>query len=271
MTTRVACGQFVPVPGNIGANASIMRSMAAEAASRGAKIVVFPELALSGYLPADEVRRLAVHARGEEVGRMCGAAREAGISLCFGFAEKTDSGKLANSMAVIDFEGRLSALYRKVHLWEGEDLWAEAGDGFTVFEAGFARCGVWICYDGRFPEAARALALSGATLALAAAAWLGPAEEWELVLRARAIDNGMFVAGAALQGSYAGMAFHGASLVADPHGRVLARAAEGRDELLTADYDPEAVRSFRARLPLLSHVRPDAYRVRDGMPEEGRP
>jgi predicted amidohydrolase len=118
------------------------------------------------------------------------------------------------------------------------------------------RCGAWVCYDTRFPELARRLALDGATLGLVSAAWLGPAEEWELAVRSRALDNGMYVAASALQGTARGAAFHGVSLVADPHGRVIARSPEG-DGVISADYDDEGVAEFRARLPLLEHRRPD--------------
>lgn len=264
MTTRIACGQFSPAPGNAERNASLMADMAGEAASRGAALIVFPEMCLSGYLPAAEAKAAAVSAGGPEVARMLQAAQKTKTWILFGFPELRDGGRIANSMAFVDPEGRLSGIYRKVHLFTGEEAWAQAGDGFVTVNAGFARIGAWICFDARFPEAARTVAAAGARLGLCGAAWLGPAEEWELSARARALDNGMFVAGAALQGSYAGMTFHGASLIVDPHGRVVARAREGRDEVLVGDYDPAAVEAFQARLPLLSRLRPDAYRIGGG-------
>ncbi len=264
MGTVIACGQFTPVPGDLRANTAIMKRQASEAASRKAALIVFPELCLSGYLPVKEVKPLAVAKDGTEIARLSDAAREAGISLCFGFAEKRADGALSSSMAFIDAGGRLRAVYRKVHLFGAESEWAEAGDRFECLDAGPFRLGIWICYDTRFPETARAVALAGATLGIAGSAWLGPAEEWELALRARALDNGIFTAGAALQGQSGTFAFHGASLIVDPHGRVLARAVEGREEVIWAVYDPEEVKAFRARLPLLEHRRPDAY----GPPED---
>ncbi len=259
MGTIIACGQFTPVPGDIRANTALMKRQASEAASRKAALIVFPELCLSGYLPAKEVKPLAVTQDGAEIARLSDVARESGISLCFGFAEKRADGALFNSMAFIDAGGRLHAVYRKVHLFGAEGEWAVAGDGFVCLDAGPFRLGMWICYDTRFPEAARAVALAGATLGIVGSAWLGPAEEWELALRSRALDNGMFTAGAALQGVSGTFTFHGDSLIVDPHGRVLARAAEGREEVIWAAYDPEEVKAFRARLPLLDHRRPGAY------------
>jgi predicted amidohydrolase len=163
-------------------------------------------------------------------------------------------------MAFVDAKDGLKAVYRKVHLWASELQWADPGEGFSTFEAGPVRMGMWICYDTRFPEAARSLAMGGATAALVGAAWVGPADEWELVLRARAIDNGMFVAGTVLQGENDGLCFHGTGIIVDPHGRVLARAAEGSDEVILGEYDPGVIRAFRDRLPLLEHRRPAAYR-----------
>jgi predicted amidohydrolase len=255
----IACGQFAPALGDMGGNADLMRRQAAEAASRGAKIVVFPELCLSGYLPPDEVRRLAVAADGPEIQGLRRAAGMSAIAICFGFAEREPGGALHNSTGFIDSSGNLIAVYRKVHLWGGEAEWAEPGRGFEAFDSGGLRCGMWICYDTRFPEAARSLALAGANLGLVATAWLGPADEWELALRARAMDNGMFVAGAALQGAGRGCEFHGVSMIVDPHGRIVGRARDGAEEVVTAEYDEETVGRFRARLPLLRHRRPEAY------------
>ncbi len=232
-----------------------MEALARQAAGRGAAIAVFPELCLTGYLPPDEVRQLAVPLDSEGIGRLRRAAANAGIALAFGFPERGPGARLHDSMAFVDARGEIAAVYRKVHLFGSESAWAEAGTAFAAFDAGPFRAGLLICYDTRFPEAARALAAAGAAAALTAAAWLGPADEWELAVRARAMDNGMFVAAAALQGA----GLHGGSLIADPHGRVLARAAEGREELITAPVDPAEIDAFRARVPLLKDRRPAAY------------
>jgi predicted amidohydrolase len=255
----VACGQFAPAAGGIGENTAHISALAADAAGRGAAILVLPELCLCGYPSAAEARSWAVPSDGSEIAALCRCARANALSLCFGFAEITARGSLHNSMAFIDARGVLVSVYQKVHLWESEKEWAEPGHGFPAMTAAGVRAGMWICYDTRFPEAARALARSGATLGLVGSAWFGPSEEWELALRARALDNGMFAAGSCVQGAFGTAPFHGASLIVDPHGRVLARAREGTEEVIWAEYDDEAVRSFRARLPLLSDLRPGSY------------
>jgi predicted amidohydrolase len=255
----IACGQFEAAQGDLGRNIGVMKEQARQARSLGAGMIVFPELCVPGYPSTRDAASLAVPIDGEEIGGLRETARREGVALCFGFAERTSSGSLHNSMAFIDRNGEILAVQRKVHLWVSERDWATEGERFGSFASGPLRLGMWICYDTRFPEAARALALQGATAGLVGSAWFGPAEEWELALRARALDNGIFAAGAALQGAFEGAAFHGASLIVDPHGKVLAQGREGRDEVIAAGYDDEAVASFRRRLPLLEHRRPGAY------------
>jgi predicted amidohydrolase len=259
VTTTIACGQFAPSPGDVVANLATMHGQAREAAGRCASLIVFPELAVSGFLRGGELRALAIRPSGPEVAALARAARELAIRFAFGFVELAADGRLHNSMDFVEPSGGLRSIYRKVHLFGSEGGWAAAGDGFECFDTGGIRIGMWICYDTRFPEAARALALSGATLCLTGSAWFGPADEWELALRARAMDNGIFTAGAALQGTALDQQLRGASAIVDPHGRVLARAGEGTAEVITARYGDEAVESFQARLPLLRHRRPDAY------------
>jgi predicted amidohydrolase len=234
VTTIIACGQFAPAPGDVPANLATMRAQAEEAAGHRAALIVFPEMALSGYLAAAELRSLAVRSGGPEIAALARMAREHSIAIAFGFAERAGDGRLHDSMAFVDAAGSLRSVYRKVHLFGSEADWAAAGEGFESFDFGGLRIGMWICYDTRFPEAARSLALAGATLCLSATAWFGPAEEWELALRARALDNGIFTAGAALQGTAIGQPLRGASAIVDPHGRLLAQAREGANEVVTA-------------------------------------
>jgi len=255
----IACGQFDPKPGDCAFNTGFIRSQAREAAAAGAVVLVLPELCLTGYPAGAAAAACAVTADGPEMERAEECAAATGIDLCFGFVERDAAGRLFNSMAYVDKAGILKSTYRKVHLWPTEREWAVAGDRFAALEALGISVGMWICYDTRFPEAARCLARSGATLGLVGAAWFGPPEEWELALRARALDNGMFVAGATVLGVFGAMPFRGASMIVDPHGNVLARAREGRTQVITARYDAAVIEQFRARLPLLQDLRPETY------------
>lgn len=256
MRMVLACAQFAAMPGDVPANTGRVDALAREAAGRGAALVVFPEMCLTGYLGAGEIEPLTADVDGPELSRVAATAREAGIAIALGFAERAVDGRRFSSIAIFGPDGGLLAVRRKAHLFGGEPRWATPAEDVRTFAACGVRCGAWVCYDTRFPEQARRLALDGATLGLVGAAWLGPTEEWELAVRARAVDNGIYVAASALQGEGRGMTFHGSSLVADPHGRVIARAASG-DGLITAEYDDGTIAECRARLPLLAHRRSD--------------
>ncbi|MGO9409353.1 MAG: carbon-nitrogen hydrolase family protein [Spirochaetia bacterium] len=258
----IACAQLVCASGDLPRNTSLMAEMAAEAARMRARVVVFPELCLSGYCSPSEAARLAVSAGGPEISRLHAVARQTGVALCFGFPERAPDG-LSNSMVFLDTDGAAPIVYRKIHLWVTERGWAAEGKRLVSFGLDGLRCGMWICYDTRFPEAARALATRGVTHALVGSAWFGPAAEWELAVRARALDNGIFVAGAAAQGSFGNAPFHGESLIVDPHGNILARAPEGHEGVIAAECDNRAVDSFRARLPLLQDMRPASCAVEE--------
>jgi predicted amidohydrolase len=256
MRLVLACAQFAPAPSDVPCNLARVDTLAREAASRGAGIVVFPELCLSGYLPPGEIERFTMAIEGPELQQVGGTALAARIAIAVGFAERSADGNRYSSIAFIGPDGAVVAVQRKAHLFGQEPRWAEPAERTAAFEACGVRCGAWVCYDTRFPELARRLALDGATLGLVGAAWLGPVDEWELAVRSRAMDNGIYVAAAALQGSARGFTFRGTSLVADPHGRVIARSPDG-DGVVVAEYDDAVVAEFRGRVPLLTHRRPD--------------
>jgi len=258
----LACGQFVSQPGDIPRNTAVMSRLVSQAARAGARLIVFPELCLSGYVSPSDAKRLAVSVDGPEVSTLQALARDTGVAICFGFPERSSDG-LFNSMAFLDRDGGKPAVYRKIHLWVTERDWAKEGARLVSFPLDGQRAGMWICYDSRFPEVARALAVHGVTVALVGSAWFGPEAEWELAMRARALDNGIFVAGAAAQGAFGKAPFHGKSIIVEPHGSILATAGDGPECITTAECNEEAVSSFRARLPLLQDARPASCGVED--------
>lgn len=190
-----------------------------------------------------------------------------------------------NTSCLIGPTGSLEAVYRKIHLFdvdlEGATVRESAaiapGDELCVAPLGRSPedgdgpdpvLGLSICYDLRFPEVYRILTLLGATAVAVPAAFTaatGPAH-WEVLLRARAVENQLFVIAAAQVGDLPpGMpACHGHSMIVDPWGTVLAERLEARPGVVVADLDLDRQREIRSRLPVLAHRRPEAYRWPDG-------
>ena len=161
-----------------------MAEFAAEAARLGARIVLYPELIVTGYIDPDRIAKLAEPLTGPSVQSLAATAERLDVALAFGFAGRAPDGSIRNSLVFVGSNGEVAGVYRKVHLWDTEKTWALPGESTTVlWMEGVRACG-WICYDTRFPELARSQALAGMELALVATAWLGHGEEWELALRA---------------------------------------------------------------------------------------
>ena len=257
---RVACGQFMAEPGEKEKNVARMVGYAAQAREQGCTLILFPELIVTGYLDPEQVAPLAEPVDGPSVQRLARAAGELGMAMAFGLAElDVARGVRYNSLVVVDGRGQVVAVYHKIHLWDQEKEWAEAGMTLPVFEVAGVRCGGWICYDTRFPEVGRMAALAGADVGLVATAWLGPVDEWELALRARALDNSMYVVGADIVNPDPALRCLGASLIVGPRGHVLARARLEQEGIIHAVLEGGALERQRQRVRLLQERRPEVY------------
>jgi predicted amidohydrolase len=258
---RIACGQFAAQPGDAATNVARMVEYAAQAQAEGCALILFPELIVTSYLPPDQVRPLAEPLTGPSVRALALAAQQIGIAIAFGMAELDETlGVRYNSLVIVDQQGRVAGLYHKMHLWDTEREWAEPGREVLSVELDGIRYGGWICYDTRFPELARLGALAGAEVALVSTAWLGPGDEWEVALRARALDNGIFCAGADIVGPDPALRCHGLSMIVDPRGKVLARAEPESEGIICATLHQADMDAQRGRVPLLRHRRPSLYR-----------
>ena len=254
---RIACGQFVAKPGDAAANVACMVDYATQAQAEGCALVLFPELIVTGYLPPEQVRPVAEPLTGPSVRKLAQAAHQIGIAIAFGMAELDEARDVCyNSLVIVDRTGRVAGIYHKMHLWDTEREWAEPGSEVLNIELGDVRYSGWICYDTRFPELARLGALAGAEVGLVATAWLGPGEEGELALRARALDNGIFVAGADIVGPDPALRCRGLSLIVGPKGNVLARAEPDSEGIICATLCQADLDAQRGRVPLLHHRRP---------------
>jgi predicted amidohydrolase len=231
----------------------------AESARRGSALAVFPELWPTAY----DLENWPKHSDrlGEGMfARLSALAKEQRIAIASSVLEAKD-GRAYNTFALYDANGDLSAVYRKVHLVPmlDEPKWLAAGDGLTLVEAEWGMTGLGICYDLRFPEMWRKYALGGARLALLPAEWPSRrAYHWQTLLRARAIENQMFVAACNRVGESKGEHFGGGSAVIDPWGEAVVEGGSS-EALLTAEIDLDKVDEVRSRIPVFKDRRPDVY------------
>ncbi len=215
------------------------------AVSDQARLVVFPECALTGYCfeSLQEAIPYSETIPGPSTNRLAKACQDAQAHLVLGMLEK-DGDRYFNAAALIGPEGVLGK-YRKVHLpFLGVDQFVDSGDlGFEVHQTRLGRIGLNICYDGSFPESARTLALKGADLILLPTNWPKGAEEFaEFLVNARGLENHVFSVAVNRVGTERGFSFIGRSRIVDPSGRTLALGSPDREEIIYAEIDPVAAR-----------------------------
>ena len=259
-----------PVGPDREANLSNAVACIRQAAAGGADIAVLPEMFGCPYENSAFTAN-AEPADGPSVTRLSRAAAEQGVYLVGGSIPLLEDGKLYNASFVFDRAGRIIAVHRKVHLFDidvdGGQYFKESdtfapGDSVTLFETEFGKMGLCICFDFRFPELARLMALEGARCIFVPAAFnmtTGPAH-WELMFRQRAVDNQLFTVGAAPARSRGGYVSYANSMVVSPWGDVLYRADE-KPAVAVVEADLSRIESVRRQLPLLSARRTDLYFV----------
>jgi predicted amidohydrolase len=268
----VACIQFEPIVGSLAANQKAMERHIREAHAKGASIVVLPELADSGYVFNDE-SELAGQAApvpgGATSNLLCNLSRELKIVVVSGVAER-DGNAFFNTAIVCGPDGFVGK-YRKLHLWNEEKRFFRSGDlGLPVFDTPLGRIGVAICYDGWFPETFRKLALKGALLVCVPTNWVpmpgaDPQSEpmANVLHKAAAHSNGVYIACADRIGIERGQSFLGRSVILGPTGwPVAGPASADRTEIIFAKLELGAVATGR-RLSvfndLISDRRSDVY------------
>lgn len=245
--------------------------MVREAAEKGAKVVVLPEMFNCPYAQG-WFRKSADAENGESVEEMSRWARENGVILIGGTIPEKEEEKLYNTCFVFNEQGEIIAKHRKMHLFdvciEGGICFKEsknfaAGNEITVFDTSYGKMGVIVCFDIRFPELVRTMAKRGAEVIFCPAQFnmtTGP-RHWELTIRARAMDNEIYFVGASAA-RYEGFDYEtwGHSTVAGPFGMVEASCDE-REQILYCDVDLNEVDSVRRQLPTFLNLREDMYTV----------
>ena len=260
-----------------------------QAASRGANIVCLPELFRAQYFCQREDLRLfdlAEPIPGPSTDKLAEVAREAGVAIVASLFERRAAGLYHNTAVTLDTDGSIAGIYRKMHIPDDplyyEKYYFAPGDlGFHSTDTRFGRIGTLVCWDQWYPEGARLTALQGAEVLFypTAIGW-HPAEKdefgtaqyeaWQTIQRAHAIANGVYVAAVNRVGheqgdilgnsaSGPGLEFWGGSFVADPFGRIIAKAAHDAEEILIAEIDLALLEDTRRNWPFLRDRRIDAY------------
>jgi 5-aminopentanamidase len=256
---KIAVCQAEGVNGDVAKALGLVRWQAEVAASRGASLVVFPEMFLTGYAIGDKVFKLAEPADGPSAAAVAAISRETGVSILYGYPERSDN-RIFNSALLIHPARGAVANYRKTHLYGAEEkrLFVPRDDLVVVDLEGL-KVGLLICYDVEFPEAVRALALAGAELIAAPTALIQPFDIVACTLvPARAFENQVYAAYAGMCGSEGGVDYCGLSCIVGPDGQDLARAGTA-PALLFADIDPSAISRGRKANPYLSDRRMALY------------
>lgn len=254
---------------DVAANETSALSLLEEAAASGADLAALPEVwPFQGS--ASRVRSAAEPVPGPRTERLAAVARRHRMWIHGGSVlETADADRVFNTSVLLDRSGDLVATYRKIHLFDADppgavpsresSLYA-AGDEIVTAETEFGRVGLSICYDLRFPELYRALVARGAEILFVPSAFRSETgvDHWDVLLRARAIEDQAFVIAAAQWGTWGPPGRerhnHGNSLVVDPWGRVVARAPDGVGVTLV-ELDLGEIRRVRQALPALRHRR----------------
>ncbi|MFL5646352.1 MAG: carbon-nitrogen hydrolase family protein [Chloroflexota bacterium] len=257
---------------DVAANIERAVALAETAAESGARFVLLPEYlqfrgsdegfrASARPIPGPHTEPFADVARRHDVWILVGSTAETGA----------DSDRPYNTSALIAPDGTLAATYRKVHLFDvdvdqgpadTESARVTPGDRLVCADLDGVRVGLSVCYDLRFPELYRSLALAGASILTVPSAFTERTgrDHWEVLLRARSIENGAFVLAPSQIGGPPGQPAYGRSMVIDPWGTVIAQAPDAVT-VIHADLDLDTVARVRRGIPVLANRRPEVYRT----------
>jgi N-carbamoylputrescine amidase len=269
---KIACIQMQPAIGNVEANVAHSISLINRAVELGAQLIVLPELSNTGYMFRSREEAFAASEAipgGPTVGAWSEVAGKEKLHLVAGICER-DGAKLFNSAVLIGPNGHIGT-YRKVHLWNEENLFFEPGDlGFPVFHTTIGRIGIAICYDGWFPETYRLAALQGADIVCVPTNWVpipgqAPGREAmaNILSMAAAHSNSIYIACADRVGTERGQPFEGQSLIVGHTGwPVAGPASRDKEEILVAEVvlgEARRARNWNAFNQVLRDRRSDLY------------
>ncbi|MFY4776346.1 carbon-nitrogen family hydrolase [Metabacillus sp. RGM 3146] len=259
---KIAVCQMNIIQGDQKVNRETAQSMIKEAAANGAQAIILPEMWTSGY----DFERLDEHKEnleGPASQFLSELARTLKVWIIGGSLPVNFSDGVRNTSLTFSPTGELRNIYSKVHLigLMAEDRYIAPGTDCNVFDLDGHLAAVEICYDIRFPELARTYALNGAKVLFIPAEWpIQREEHWVTLLRARAIENQMFVVGVNTAGRNQNDVFNGRSMVIDPWGEVLLEAGN-EPAILYCDLNLDMVESVRERMPIFKDRRTSVYKL----------
>lgn len=228
----------------------------ARQAAEGHDLIVMPEVWTTGYSLGHLDKDAEVPGSGALL-ELQKIAAETGCRIIAGSVPMRRQGKVYNTSAAIDSKGSIVSLYDKVHLFGlfNEEKFFAPGNNFSAYDLDGLRCGSTICYDMRFPELYRHLALQGARMIFCPAEWPeARGDIWRLLAQARAAENHIFLIAVNCAGTFKGAPFYGHSMVVDPGGRIVAEAGM-EEEIVSCTIDLEEIDRVRRRINALADVR----------------
>jgi len=268
MRTNVSCVQMEPVMFNVTANLNKMIQFIDRVMAESPKtdLIVFPELITSGYECGNEFQNLAETAPDGESMKLIGAyAKKYKVHIIYGFPERDPFVRdvLYNSSVFIGSDGEVIGIYRKVHLFASEKSYFRPGCDYPLFDSPIGKIGIMICWDTAFPEVARAYALQGADLIVISTNWEKPyCDDWDLITRARAFDNTIYVAAANRIGFDVTLGFFGRSKIMGPLGVPIKELNEEVEGIISAELDYMLPIKLRYEYyTFFKDRRPDTYKI----------
>jgi predicted amidohydrolase len=257
MIINAAAIQFTVKQGDVDANLAYVREALARVAAQGVNLAVLPEMWSSGF-SYKNLNELALRTQGIVFELLELSSRHKMVII--GSMPEPNGDKVFNAVYVID-NGSLAGVYRKMHLFSllGEERAFSGGDSWLCAETSLGKVGVIICYDLRFPELSRRLAVEGAQVICVPAQWPKPRQEhWRTLLRARAMENQLFIVACNACGIIGKLDFFGMSMIIDAKGELLAEAGECEGEIV-ASLDMQAMIDWRAQIPCFNDRKPECY------------
>lgn len=258
---KVALIQMEVVLGDVEANRKKAVSMIEQGLSMDAKLFVLPEMWTTGY-KLEEIHNLGEPADGPTIKMLQKIAKQHKVEIVTGSIAEVHQDKVYNTSYAINQSGDIIAKYRKMHLigLMEEDKYITSGTEKCIFDMSFGKAGLIICYDLRFLELPRALALSGCQTLFIPAEWPSiRGNHWLTLSVARAIENQMFVIAVNAVGKNPGNTFFGHSMIINPWGEVVAEGPEEKEKLVIADVDFVGGMECRQRMPIFKDRRPQFY------------